>query len=126
MNNTSVSIFQLLQSKSDIELVNILQSSFSLACTLCIFYRVFDFSSYFKSVQSRRARNKRLQQEKEYARLKTLFQAMQKNEPIDDLSLSTEDEDGDQESKQAPALRMTRKKTSKKKLTGQVPVIESV
>jgi len=51
---------------------------------------------------------------------------MQKNEPIDDLSLSTEDEDGDQESKQAPVLRMTRKKTSKKKLTGEVSVIESV
>ena len=91
-NSTSITMFQMLQNKTDTELINLIQSSFSLGCTLCIFYRVFDFSSYFKSVKQKREINRKKAQKKEYDRMRKLFEAM-KNDELDQISLSTDDEE---------------------------------
>ena len=113
MNNstTELTIFQMLQSKSDTELINLIQSSFSLGCTLCIFYRVFDFSSYFKSVKEKREISRKKAQKKEYDRMRKLFEAM-KNDELDQISLSTDDEEKVEEEEDADAgvIRIARKK----------------
>ena len=109
-NSTSITMFQMLQNKTDTELINLIQSSFSLGCTLCIFYRVFDFSSYFKSVKEKREINRKKAQKKEYDRMRKLFEAM-KNDELDQISLSTDDEEKvEEEDADAGVIRIARKK----------------
>ena len=111
-NSSSVTMFQMLQNKSDTEIVNMIQSSFSLACTLCIFYRVFDFSSYFKSVKSKREAARKAAQKKEYERLKSLFVAMRDDQDIESLQLSSDEEEKKQEDN--GVLKVAHKKKKKK------------
>ena len=112
-NSSSVNMFQMLQSKSDTEIVNMIQSSFSLVCTLCIFYRVFDFNSYFKSVRNKREANRKAAQKKEYERLKTLFITMRDNDQdIESLQLSSDEEEKKQEDN--GVLKVAQKKKKKK------------
>jgi len=113
-NSSSVTMFQMLQNKSDTEIVNMIQSSFSLACTLCIFYRVFDFSSYFKSVKSKRETARKAAQKKEYERLKSLFVAMRDDQDIESLQLSSEEEEKKQEDN--GVLKIAHKKKKKLKV----------
>jgi hypothetical protein len=114
-NSSSVTMFQMLQNKSDTEIVNMIQSSFSLACTLCIFYRVFDFSSYFKSVKTKREASRKAAQKKEYERLKTLFIAMRDNDQdIESLRLSSDEEEKKQEDN--GVLKIAHKKKKKLKV----------
>lgn len=110
-NSTSVTMFQMLQNKSDTEIVNLIQSSFSLACTLCIFYRVFDFSSYFKSVKSKREASRKASQKKEFERLKTLFISMRDDQAIESLQLTSEEEEKQEEN---GVLKIAHKKKKKK------------
>jgi len=107
-------MFQMLQNKTDTELINLIQSSFSLGCTLCIFYRVFDFSSYFKSVKEKREINRKKAQKKEYDRMRKLFEAM-KNDELDQISLSTDDEEKVEEDGDAGVIRIARKKNPNNK-----------
>ena len=111
-NSSSVTMFQMLKSKSDTEIVNMIQSSFSLVCTLCIFYRVFDFNSYFKSVRNKREANRKAAQKKEYERLKTLFVAMRDDQDIESLQLSSDEEEKKQEDN--GVLKVAHKKKKKK------------
>jgi len=111
-NSSSVTMFQMLQNKSDTEIVNMIQSSFSLACTLCIFYRVFDFNSYFKSVRNKREASRKAAQKKEYERLKSLFVAMRDDQDIESLQLSSEEEEKKQEDN--GVLKIAHKKKKKK------------
>ena len=116
-NSTSITMFQMLQNKTDTELINLIQSSFSLGCTLCIFYRVFDFSSYFKSVKEKREINRKKAQKKEYDRMRKLFEAM-KNDQLDEISLSTGDEqkvEEEEEDADAGVIRIARKKNPNNK-----------
>lgn len=113
-NSSSVTMFQMLQNKSDTEIVNMIQSSFSLACTLCIFYRVFDFSSYFKSVKTKRAASRKAAQKKEFERLKTLFISMRDDQDIESLQLSSEEEEKKQEDN--AVLKIAHKKKKKLKV----------
>lgn len=114
-NSTSITMFQMLQNKTDTELINLIQSSFSLGCTLCIFYRVFDFSSYFKSVKEKREINRKKAQKKEYDRMRKLFEAM-KNDELDQISLSTDDEEKvEEEDADAGVIRIARKKNPNNK-----------
>ena len=110
-NSTSVTMFQMLQNKSDTEIVNMIQSSFSLACTLCIFYRVFDFSSYFKSVKTKREASRKAAQKKEYERLKSLFVAMRDDQDIESLQLTSEEEEKQEDN---GVLKIAHKKKKKK------------
>ena len=112
-NSTSVNMFQMLQNKSDTEIVNLIQSSFSLVCTLCIFYRVFDFSSYFKSVKTKREASRKAAQKKEYERLKSLFVAMRDDQDIESLQLSSEEE---QKQEDKGVLKIAHKKKKKLKV----------
>ena len=113
-NSTSVNMFQMLQNKSDTEIVNMIQSSFSLACTLCIFYRVFDFSSYFKSVKSKREAARKAAQKKEYERLKSLFVAMRDDQDIESLQLTSDEEQEEKKQEDNGVLKIAHKKKKKK------------
>ena len=113
-NSSSINMFQMLQNKSDSEIVNMIQSSFSLACTLCIFYRVFDISSYFKSVKSKREAARKAAQKKEYERLKSLFVAMRDDQDIESMQLTSEEEEKKQEDN--AVLKIAHKKKKKLKV----------
>ena len=113
-NSSSINMFQMLQNKSDTEIVNMIQSSFSLVCTLCIFYRVFDFSSYFKSVKSKREAARKAAQKKEYERLKSLFVAMRNDQDIESMQLTSEEEQEEKKQEDNGVLKIAHKKKKKK------------
>ena len=92
------------------DIIELVQSSCSLAVSLMIFIKVFDFQSYMSSVKKKRLELKKQREKREFEKMKVLIEAMKKDN-LDDISLSTDDE---AEEKQEP-LRMTRKK--KQKLT---------
>lgn len=109
MNNTSF-ITNYLKNSSETELIDLVQSSCSLVVTLMIFVKVFDFSAYFSSVKEHRLKQKKLKEKREFDKMKILFEAMKNNE-LDALSLSTDDEEKSAEND--TRLKMTRKKKTK-------------
>ena len=110
MNNTNF-ITNYLQQASNNDIIELVQSSCSLAVSMMIFVKVFDFQAYFSSVKKKRLQIKKEREKREFEKMKILFQAMEKKE-LDDISLSTDDE---AEEKSQEPLKMTRKK--KQKLT---------
>ena len=104
MNNTNF-ITNYLQQATKNDIIELVQSSCSLAVSVMIFVKVFDFQAYFSSVKKKRLQIKKEKEKKEFEKMKVLFEAMKKDN-LDDISLSTDDE---AEEKQEP-LRMTRKK----------------
>ena len=116
-NSTEISIFQMLQSKSDSEIISLCQQSVSLFITLCIGFKIFDLSGFLQSVKLKREKTRKAQQKKEYDRLKTLFIAMKENQDIESINLSSaEEEEKDEEKEDADAgvIRIARKKKRKK------------
>ena len=105
MNNTSF-VTNYLKNSSETELIDLVQSSCSLVVTLMIFVKVFDFSAYFSSVKQHRLKAKKEKEKREFEKMKVLFEAMKNNE-LDVLSLSTDD---DEEKVDDTRLKMTRKK----------------
>jgi hypothetical protein len=105
MNSTNF-ITNYLKTNSETELIDLVQSSFSLFVTLMIFVKVFDFSAYFSSVKQHRLKAKKEKEKREFEKMKVLFEAMKNNE-LDVLSLSTDD---DEEKVDDTRLKMTRKK----------------
>ena len=108
MNNTSF-VTNYLKNSSETELIDLVQSSCSLVVTLMIFVKVFDFSAYFSSVKAHRLKAKKEKEKREFDKMKVLFEAMKNNE-LDVLSLSTDEEEKVDDSNR---LKMTRKKKSK-------------
>jgi len=108
MNNTNF-ITNYLQQASNNDIIELVQSSCSLAVSVMIFVKVFDFQAYFSSVKKKRLQLKKEKERREFEKMKILFQAMEKKE-LDDISLSTDDE---AEEKTEQPLRMTRKKKTK-------------
>lgn len=104
MNNTNF-ITNYLQQASNNDIIELVQSSCSLAVSMMIFVKVFDFQAYFSSVKKKRLEIKKQREKREFEKMKVLFEAMKKDN-LDDISLSTDDE---AEEKQEP-LKMTRKK----------------
>ena len=113
MNNTSF-VTNYLKNSSETELIDLVQSSCSLVVTLMIFIKVFDFSAYFSSVKEHRLKAKKAKEKREFDKMKVLFEAMKNNE-LDILSLSTDEEEKVDDSNR---LKMTRKK---KKLNQTLP-----
>ena len=105
MNNTSF-VTNYLKNSSETELIDLVQSSCSLVVTLMIFVKVFDFSAYFSSVKEHRLKQKKAKEKREFDKMKVLFEAMKNNE-LDVLSLSTDEEEKVDDSNR---LKMTRKK----------------
>ena len=105
MNNTSF-VTNYLKNSSETELIDLVQSSCSLVVTLMIFIKVFDFSAYFSSVKQHRLKIKKEKEKREFDKMKVLFEAMKNNE-LDVLSLSTDEEEKVDDSNR---LKMTRKK----------------
>tara|TARA_R110002153_G_scaffold152820_2_gene304567 strand:- start:771 stop:1118 length:348 start_codon:yes stop_codon:yes gene_type:complete len=105
MNNTSF-VTNYLKNSSETELIDLVQSSCSLVVTLMIFVKVFDFSAYFSSVKAHRLKAKKAKEKREFDKMKVLFEAMKNNE-LDVLSLSTDEEE---EKADESRLKMTRKK----------------
>jgi hypothetical protein len=112
MNNTSF-ITNYLKNNSETELIDLVQSSCSLVVTLMIFVKVFDFGSYLSSVKEHRLKAKKIKEKREFEKMKVLFEAMKNNE-LDILSLSTDDEE--KSSENDTRLKMTRKKKAKQTL----------
>ena len=110
MNNTSF-VTNYLKNSSDTELIDLVQSSCSLIVTLMIFVKVFDFSAYFSSVKAHRLKAKKEKEKREFEKMKVLFEAMKNNE-LDALSLSTDD-DEEKSAENDTRLKMTRKKKGK-------------
>ena len=109
MNSTSF-VTNYLKNSSETELIDLVQSSCSLVVTLMIFVKVFDFSAYFSSVKAHRLKAKKEKEKREFDKMKVLFEAM-KNNDLDALSLSTDDEEKSTENDSR--LKMTRKKKGK-------------
>ena len=105
MNNTSF-VTNYLKNSSETELIDLVQSSCSLVVTLMIFVKVFDFSSYFSSVKEHRLKVKKAKEKKDFEKMRVLFEAM-KNDELDILSLSTDEE---KSAENDTRLKMTRKK----------------
>jgi len=111
MNNTSF-VTNYLKNSSETELIDLVQSSCSLVVTLMIFVKVFDFSAYFSSVKEHRLKAKKAKEKREFDKMKVLFEAMKNNE-LDALSLSTDDDYEEKSSENDTRLKMTRKKKGK-------------
>ena len=123
-NSTEISIFQLLQSKSDSEIISLCQQSVSLFITLCIGFKIFDLSGFLQSVKLKREKTRKAQQKKEYDRLKTLFIAMKENQDIESINLSSSGEEKDEEKEDADAgvIKIARKKKKKKYTESEIHV----
>jgi hypothetical protein len=108
-NSTNSFITNYLQTATNNDIIELVQSSCSLAVSVMIFVKVFDFQAYFSSVKKKRLEIKKNKEKREFEKMKVLFEAM-KRDNLDDISLSTEDE---AEVKTEEPLRMTRKKKPK-------------
>ena len=112
MNSTieTTDFFNVWNTNSEGAVIDLIQSSFSLAISMCIFYKVFDFSAYFQSVKTKRAEMKKKGQQKEFERLKKLFDAMKNDRDMDDIDMEFSDGEED-ESKNEPIGMVRKKKT---------------
>jgi len=104
-NSTNSFITNYLQTATNNDIIELVQSSCSLCVSILIFIKVFDFQSYMSSVKRKRLEIKKNKEKREFEKMRVLFEAM-KQDNLDDISLSTDDEE---EKKEEP-LRMTRKK----------------
>ena len=109
-NSTNSFITNYLQTATNNDIIELVQSSCSLCVSMMIFVKVFDFQAYFSSVKKKRLQLKKEKEKKEFEKMKVLFEAMKKDN-LEDISLSTDDEA--EEEKQEP-LRITRKKKKAK------------
>jgi high-affinity K+ transport system ATPase subunit B len=119
MNNTvfthtNSSWFYLLN--QDAATIDLVQSSISLIITFCIFFKVFDFASFKKSIREKRNKAKRDKEKAEFERIKLLIASLQNNEDVSSLKLT---DDSDDESKVSKPMKIARKKT---KSTPRPPV----
>tara|TARA_R110000772_G_scaffold192713_1_gene303656 strand:- start:730 stop:1110 length:381 start_codon:yes stop_codon:yes gene_type:complete len=116
-NSTEISIFQLLQSKSDSEIISLCQQSVSLFITLCIGFKIFDLSGFVNSVKIKREAAAKKQRKKEYLKMKKIFEAVKNDEDIESINLSeSEEKDEEKEDDYADAgvIKIARKKKKKK------------
>ena len=105
--NTTNFITNYLASQSDRELIDISTSICSFLISCMIFIKVMDLSACMSSVRDRRAKAKKEKERAQFEKMKVLFEAMQSN-TLENLSLSTDDEDPVASSDSR--LKMTRKK----------------
>ena len=115
-NSTEISIFQMLQSKSDSEIISLCQQSVSLFITLCIGFKIFDLSGFVNSVKIKREAAAKKQRKKEYLKMKKIFEADKNDEDIESINLSSESEEKEEEKEDADAgvIKIARKKKKKK------------
>ena len=107
-NSTTQMIINYLAQQSTEGYVDLIQSSFSLLITLCIWFKVMDFPAVFKSVRDKREKQKKEKEKKQFEKMKVLFEAMKRDE-LENISLDS-DESGDEEEKKDTKLKITRKK----------------
>ena len=115
-NSTEISIFQLLQNKSDSEIISLCQQSVSLFITLCIGFKIFDLSGFLESVKKKRELNAKKQRKKEYIKMKKIFESVKNDEDIESINFSSESEEKEEEKEDADAgvIKIARKKKKKK------------
>ena len=95
MNNTILqgnnsSWYYLLN--TDAAIIDLIQSSISLIITFCIFFKVFDFSSFRKSIREKREKQKKEKEKKEFERIKMLISSLQNNEDVSSLKMTDDSE----------------------------------
>jgi len=106
-NSTTQMITNYLKQQTTESYIDLVQSSFSLIITLCIWYKVMDFPAFFKSVRDKREKVKKQKEKKEFEKMKVLFEAMKKDE-LEHISLDTDE--SDEEEKRDSKLKIARKK----------------
>ena len=92
---------------TDAAIIDLIQSSISLIITFCIFFKVFDFSSFRKSIREKREKQKKEKEKKEFERIKMLISSLQNNEDVSSLKMSDESEG---EAKVEKPMKIARKK----------------
>jgi len=92
----------------DIELINLIQSGVSCVASIAIFFKVFDFSRFFKSVQQKRIKMKKEKEKKELERVRKLINSVKGNVDVAIEDLLTDDEETEQND--AGVLKIARKK----------------
>ena len=107
--NTTNFITNYLASQSDRELIDISTSICSFLVSCMIFIKVMDLSACMSSVRTRRAKAKKEKEKAQFEKMRVLFEAMQSN-TLDNLSLSTDDEESPAASAGDTRMKMTRKK----------------
>ena len=107
-NSTTNMITNYLAQQTTESYLDLAQSSCSLIIMICIWIKIMDFPSYFKSVQAKRLKQKKEKEKKQFEKMKALFEAMKRDE-LDHISLET-DESGDEEEKKDSKLKIARKK----------------
>lgn len=106
LSHTNSSWYYLLN--GDITMIDLVQSTISLIITICIFFKVFDFASFRKSIREKRNKVKRDKEKAEFERIKMLISSLQNNEDVSSLKLSDESEG---EAKVEKPLKIARKKS---------------
>jgi len=106
LQHTNSSWYYLLN--TDITMLDFIQSTLSLIITIAIAVRVFDISSFRKSIREKRAKQKKEKEKKEFERIKMLISSLQNNEDVSSLKLSDESEG---EAKVERPMKIARKKS---------------
>lgn len=106
LSHTNSSWYYLLN--GDITMIDLVQSTLSLIITICIAIKVFDLSSFRKSIREKRAKQKKEKEKKEFERLRNLISSLQNNEDVSSLKLTDESEG---EQKVEKPLKIARKKS---------------
>lgn len=98
---------------TDAAIIDLIQSSISLVITICIAIKVFDVSSFRKSIRDKRAKQKKEKEKKEFERLKTLLSTLQNNEDVSSLKLTDDESEGEAKVDKG-VMKIARKKSKPK------------
>ncbi len=110
LSHTNSSWYYLLN--GDITMIDLVQSTLSLIITICIAVKVFDISSFRKSIREKRNKQKKEKEKREFERIKMLISSLQNNEDVSSLKLS---DDSEGEGKvDSGVMKIARKKTKKR------------
>ena len=110
LSHTNSSWYFLLN--GDITMIDLVQSTLSLIITICIAVKVFDISSFRKSIREKRNKQKKDKEKKEFERIKMLISSLQNNEDVSSLKM-TDSSEGE-EKVDSGVMKIARKKSKKR------------
>ena len=90
-NSTDLNRIFLNYTTNDLELVNLIQSGFSLVCTLIILAKLSNPMSFLSSVRKKQQEARRSKQKRELERLETLIRNIKNNDDVNIENLLSED-----------------------------------
>jgi len=97
-NSTDLNRIFLNYTTNDLELVNLIQSGFSLVCTLIILAKLSNPMSFLSSVRKKQQEARRSKQKRELERLETLIRNIKNNDDVNIENLLSEDSSSEKKS----------------------------